>query len=106
MELIRPGFGHDADHRAAVVAVLGGEAVVLQLELLNGFHRRLVLYVSGTALATLGIAEQGTVQPELRSRETLSIRGEDGTPLSPDRSVGDLGDSWGQKGKRGYVTVD
>ena len=74
MKLIAALFEHNIDNRAAVVSKLGGEAVVLNLELLDDLNRRLVVNVRRCALALFRGAGQCAVYTNLSSRIALSIR--------------------------------
>ena len=51
VKIVATLFENDIDDGAAVVAELSRETVVLHLEFLNDFHRRLVVDVGGRAFA-------------------------------------------------------
>ena len=65
---------HHIQNRAAIVAELGAEAIVLQLEFLHDFHGRLVVHIAITAFTLLRSADGTSVEAHFRSRVSLTIR--------------------------------
>ena len=76
VEFVGATFQHHVYNGAAVIAEFGGEAVVLNLELLNDLHRRLVINVAGRAFSLFRRADQCAVQSYFRRRVSLAIRNE------------------------------
>src|SRR5262249_39968077 len=73
VELIRSFFEDDVDDGAAVVAVFGGEAVVLDFEFLNDFDRWLVVDVGGAAFALFRGAGERAVEADFRGGVALAV---------------------------------
>ncbi len=65
---------HHVHHGAAVIAELGGKAIVLDFELLNDLDRRLVINVAVGAFALFWSADQRAVNPHFRGCVSLPIR--------------------------------
>ena len=61
---------------AAIVPVLGGEAVVLNFEFLDDLNRGRVVDVGIAAFALFGRAQRAAVQANFRGRVALTVRNE------------------------------
>src|SRR6266849_6890161 len=63
-------------NRAAVVAILGGEAVVLNFEFLNDLNGRLIVDVRIATLALFRRAERAAIEPHFRRCIALAVGNE------------------------------
>ena len=105
MILIGAGFGDDVDDRAAVTAVLGGIAVVLDGEFLDRFYRRLVAAIGRAAFPTFGRAGQRAVEPDLGRRKALAVGGKVRAARAVDVATGNFRDPGRQVSQFGDVAV-
>src|SRR5215831_9169361 len=74
MEIVGARLHHHVDDRAAVIAKLRREAVVLDLELLHRLHRWLVIHVRVAALTLFRRAQRAAIKTDFGRGIPLSIR--------------------------------
>ena len=98
----------DVDDGAAVVAVFGGEAVVLDFEFLNDFDGGLVVDVGGAAFALFGGAGERAVEPDFRGGIALAVGDEVGAGgVGVLRAgAGGFGDAAGEKDEAEEAAID
>ena len=87
MKIVRTLLQHHIHDRAAVIAELGGKAIVLNFELLHDLDRRLVVDVGVAALALFRRADGTAIERNLGCGVALTV----GHEIGPGRVV--VGDS-------------
>ena len=106
MELVGPGLGDNVHHRAAVAAVFGGKAVVLELEFLNVLDRRLVREKSVAAFTAFRQSGQNSVEAELRRAVALPVGGEVGPTQCTHSAPGHRRHSRSEERQAGDLAVE